>query len=55
VSILVAFTAGLVFWIAGWALGLKSFDAFMVTIAFVLVAVTARLAQPLIAQLTGRD
>ena len=29
--ILVALTVGLVCWVSAWALGVKSFDAFMVT------------------------
>ena len=29
--VLVAFTVGMVWWVAAWALGVKSFDAFMVT------------------------
>lgn len=54
-SILVALTVGLVVWISGWAFGVKAFDAFLVTVALALGAATARLARPLIAQLTGRD
>ena len=37
--ILVALTIGLVWWVSAWSLGIKSFDAFMLTIAMVLVAV----------------
>jgi hypothetical protein len=41
-----AVIAGLVVWIVGWALGIKSFDAFLITLAIVLVAVTARILSP---------
>ena len=43
---LVAFTVGLVFWIVGWALGMKAFDAFLVTAFLTFVAAGIRLAQP---------
>ena len=35
--------AGLIIWIILWALGVKSFDAFMITILMVLVAGTVRI------------
>jgi hypothetical protein len=38
--------AGLVIWIVLWALGVKSFDAFLITILMVLVAATARIVTP---------
>ena len=38
--------AGLVIWIVLWALGVKSFDAFMITILMVVVAATARIVTP---------
>ena len=38
--------AGLVIWIILWALGVKSFDAFMITILMVVVAATARIVTP---------
>ena len=41
-GVIAALTAGLVFWIVLWALGTKSFDSFLITIAIVLVAATAR-------------
>jgi tryptophan synthase alpha chain len=40
---LVALIAGLVVWILGWALGMKSFDAFLITILIVLVAASGRI------------
>jgi hypothetical protein len=55
VTILVALLVGLVWWIVGWALGMKSFDAFMITVAIVLVATTQRLISPFLKQLMGRE
>ena len=34
---------GLVIWIIGWAIGIKSFDAFLITILIVLVAASGRI------------
>jgi hypothetical protein len=55
VSVLVALTVGLVIWLVLWAFGTKADDAFLITIALVLVATTVRLAMPFIAQLLGRE
>jgi hypothetical protein len=38
-----ALIAGLVVWIVGWALGVKSFDAFLITILIVIVAASVRI------------
>ena len=38
--------AGLVVWIVLWAIGVKSFDAFMITIAMILIAATAHVFAP---------
>jgi hypothetical protein len=54
-SILVALTIGLVFWLSAWAFGAKAFDAFLVPVALVLVAVTARMLGPFVKQLTRQD
>ena len=54
-SILVALAAGLVIWIVLWALGAKADDAFLITIALVLVATAARLLSPFLNQLLGRE
>ena len=54
-TILVALLVGLVSWIVGWALGMKSFDAFLITLAIVLVATTQRLFAPFLKQLMGRE
>ena len=47
-SVLVALTVGLVFWIIAWSLGVKAFDAFMVTILITLVAATVRIMMPFV-------
>jgi hypothetical protein len=39
-------TAGLVLWIVLWAIGVKSFDAFMLTIGLIVLAATARMLLP---------
>jgi hypothetical protein len=51
-SVLVAFTVGLVLWIVMWSLGIKAFDAFLVTIALTLIAATAQIMSPFIKRLT---
>jgi Mn2+/Fe2+ NRAMP family transporter len=55
VSVLVALTVGLVWWIVAWALGIKAFDAFLLTLALVVGAATARIAAPFVQQLLGRE
>jgi hypothetical protein len=50
-SVLVAFTVGLIFWIVAWSLGIKAFDAFLVTIVLTLLAATARIMTPFIQRL----
>jgi hypothetical protein len=45
-GLLMTLIAGLVVWIVLWAIGVKAFDAFMLTIAMVLVAATVRLISP---------
>ena len=54
-SVLVALTVGLVLWIVGWALGVKPFDAFLVTLALVLAAAAWRIVSPYVNQLMGRE
>ena len=45
-GLLLTTTAGLAIWIVLWAVGAKSFDAFLITMALVLLAATARLLTP---------
>ena len=48
VQVFVALTVGLVIWIVLWALGVKSFDAFLITILLVVSAATARIVEPFV-------
>jgi uncharacterized membrane protein len=42
-NVLVALTIGLVWWLVAWTFGIKSFDAFLLTLALVLGAVAYNL------------
>ena len=44
--ILLAITAGLVFWVVAWSVGIKGFDAMMVTILIVLGACAWHVIRP---------
>ncbi len=39
-------TAGLIVWIVLWAIGVKSFDAFLLTLGMIVLAATVRLILP---------
>jgi len=39
-------TAGLMLWIVLWAIGVKSFDAFLLTLGLIVLAATVRMALP---------
>ena len=54
-ALLVTLTVGLVWWIAAWALGIKAFDAFMLTTFMVVIAATARIYAPFVRQLLGKE
>ena len=45
-GLLLTLIAGLVVWIVGWAVGVKSFDAFLFTVLLVALAGAVRLALP---------
>jgi hypothetical protein len=45
-GLLLTTTAGLAIWVVLWAVGAKSFDAFLITMVLVLLAATARLLTP---------
>ena len=45
-GIFLSFVAGLVVWVVLWATGAKSFDAFLITILFVIIAVAFHIAWP---------
>jgi hypothetical protein len=55
VIILVTLTVGLVWWIAAWAFGIKSVDAFLVTAALVIGAATIVLLRPFVDRIRGRE
>jgi Mn2+/Fe2+ NRAMP family transporter len=39
-------TAGLALWIVLWAVGVKSFDAFLITLGLIVLAATVRMIMP---------
>ena len=45
-GVLLTVIAGLVIWIVLWALGAKSFDAFMITVVMVVVAAAVSIVTP---------
>lgn len=47
-QLVVTGTFGLVLWIVLWALGIKAFDGFLLTIAIVLGAIIAQLLLPIL-------
>jgi hypothetical protein len=53
-GLVLALTAGLAFWVAAWAFGLKSFDAFMVVIAIMIIAFAVRVVSPFVREQLGR-
>jgi hypothetical protein len=46
VGLLLTTTAGLAVWIVLWALGVKSFDAFLLTLGMVILAAVVRMLTP---------
>jgi len=52
VGVLLTLIAGLVVWVVLWAIGAKSFDAFMITVLMLVVAGGAHLLFP---HLPGRS
>jgi hypothetical protein len=53
--ILVALTIGLSWWVTAWALGVKSFDAFLVTGLILVGAATWYVARPFFRSFMGRS
>ena len=45
-GVILTLIAGLVVWIVLWAIGVKSFDAFLITIVMLIVAAAAHLIWP---------
>jgi hypothetical protein len=54
-GLLLTTIAGLVVWIVLWAIDVKSFDAFLITLAMIVVAATARLVAPVFAGNRGEE
>ncbi len=54
-GVVIAFTAGLLVWMAAWSFGVKAIDAFLITIAITLAAVTARTVMPFLKEQLGRE
>ncbi len=52
--VLVTMTVGLVIWITGWALGIKSFDAFLFGALLTLMAAAVQIALPHVNRLMRR-
>jgi hypothetical protein len=55
VGLLLTTIAGLAVWIVLWSIGVKSFDAFMITVGMIVVAATARLFAPMLSGDRGED
>ncbi len=49
-----ALIIGLVFWLVGWAFGFKAFDAFLVTMLFLVIAISIRAVRPFLQRQLGR-
>ena len=45
-GVLLTLIAGLVVWIVLWAIGAKSFDAFLITVVMLIVAAAAHMVWP---------
>jgi len=45
-GLLLTTIAGLIIWIVLWAVDVKSFDAFLITLGMVIVAATLRIVTP---------
>jgi hypothetical protein len=54
-SVLVALTVGLVWWITAWAFGINAFDAFLLTAAIVVGAAAVRMVKPHVDQMLRRE
>ncbi|HEX6460952.1 MAG TPA: hypothetical protein VF032_18695 [Thermoleophilaceae bacterium] len=55
-GVLIALTAGLAFWLVGFALGWgrSPLDPFLVTVLVVVIAITVRTVKPFVQRLTGK-
>jgi hypothetical protein len=55
VTLLLTTIAGLVVWIVLWSIGVKSFDAFLITITMIVLAATVQVFAPFFARDRGDD
>ena len=53
--ILVALAFALMLWVAAWSFGVHAVDGFMVVLAILLLAFTARLVTPFVRRQLGRE
>jgi hypothetical protein len=53
--VFVALTTGLVFWISAWSLGVKSFDAFLVTVGLLVTAAAIYVLGPYVRRALGAE
>jgi len=54
-GVLLTFITGLVLWIVLWAIGVKSFDAFLITMVMMIVAAAAHIIWPTLPGNRDRD
>ena len=54
-GLLLTTIAGLVVWIVLWSIGVKSFDAFLITILMIVLAATAHVFAPMFARNDGEE
>jgi hypothetical protein len=54
-TVLLALTVGLVWWITAWAFGIKAFDAFLLTAALVVGAAAFEMTKPFVHRVLGRE
>lgn len=54
-QVLVTTLIGLVWWISAWAFGVKSFDAFLITLALILGATTVYVFKPYVDRMLGNE
>ena len=54
-GLLLTTIAGLVVWIVLWAIGVKSFDAFLITITMIVIAATFHVFAPFVAGNRGDE
>ena len=53
-AVIVSLTVGLCIWIVAWAIGVKAFDAFLLTVLIVLPAAAWQIYGPYVKKLLGQ-